>query len=421
MKDVLALLLLPGTGIRRWLLMGGIGGLVFAIGVGYTVRFYSSVGIPNFLPGIGEAILFLSLSLILVVASATKLMTLVSTAKVASLPDESLRASMMRIRGAAHAPRFVTLGGGTGLSTLLRGLKEHSHLTGIVTVADDGGSSGRLRTELGMLPPGDIRNCIVALADTEPLMKDLFQYRFPAGSQLEGHSFGNLFIAAMSGVTGSFEEAVNESNRVLNVRGRIVPSTLDNVTLIAEIATGERVAGESNIPHSGGRIDRVQIVPDKPRAYEGALDAISEAQLIIVGPGSLYTSIIPNLIVPGIAEAIQASSASVVYVCNVATQPGETDGYSVADHIAALQLHSPALGIDYVIANHDTTDLGIDYAAEHVWMGDMSGFAGEIVQADLMSDSFRPHHDPQKLANAVLHIYHGEESTNGRRFRNGNK
>ncbi|MCH7738695.1 MAG: YvcK family protein [Chloroflexi bacterium] len=414
LKEALALFLLPGTGMRRWILLGASGGLVFALGVGYMVRAFSSVAIPNFLPGAGEAIFFLILATVSIATASGKLMTMVSSARVASLPEESLRDSMLRIRERARAPRFVAIGGGTGLSALLRGLKEQTRLTGIVTVADDGGSSGRLRDELGLLPPGDIRNCIVALADAEPLMKDLFQYRFPEGSGLAGHSFGNLFIAAMSGVTGSFEDAVAESSRILNVHGKIVPSTLDNVRLAADMSHGKRVHGETNITLTEGSIKHLYLEPESPAMYEGAGAAIESAQMIIIGPGSLYTSIIPNLLVPGLTEAISNSKAPVVYICNVASQPGETDNYTVADHVRAILSHRPDLNIDYVIANADMTDLHASHRTAHVELGDMSGLDITVVEADLLALEFRTHHDSKKLAEAIMAVYHESVGGNGR-------
>ena len=245
-------------------------------------------------------------------------------------------------RERGKGPRIAAIGGGTGLSTFLRGIKERtSNVTGVVTVSDDGGSSGRLRHELGILPPGDIRNCIVALAEAEPLMKELFEYRFTEGNGLAGHSFGNLFIAAMSGVTGNFEQAVSESSRVLKVTGRIVPSTLVDVRLTADMADGTVVLGETNIAASPKRIMDVQVSPANPKAFGAAKDAIRDAELTVIGPGSLYTSLIPNLLIPGIARALIESSEPVVYVCNIATQPGETDGYTLEDHLRAIERHLP--------------------------------------------------------------------------------
>jgi uncharacterized cofD-like protein len=236
-----------------------------------------------------------------------------------------------------RGPKIVVVGGGTGLSTLLRGLKVYSaNITAIVTVADDGGSSGRLRQEFGVLPPGDIRNCLAALADQEKLLTELFQYRFQAGSGLVGHSFGNLFLTAMSEITGDLERAIAASSQVLAVRGRVLPATLSDVRLWAELADGRRIEGESNITEANGKIVKIGCTPVIHPLYQLLSRQLKEADYIIIGPGSLYTSIIPNLLVPEIADAIASRSVPRIYVCNIMTQPGETVGYSVSDHIRAI-------------------------------------------------------------------------------------
>ena len=311
-------------------------------------------------------------------------------------------------RARGRGPRIAAIGGGTGLSTFLRGIKERtSNVTGVVTVSDDGGSSGRLRSELGILPPGDIRNCIVALAEAEPLMKELFEYRFTEGNGLAGHSFGNLFIAAMSGVTGNFEQAVSESSRVLKVTGRIVPSTLVDVRLTADMADGSVVLGETNIAASPKRIRDVKVSPANPEAFDAAVNAIRDAELTVIGPGSLYTSLIPNLLIPGIARALIESDEPVVYVCNIATQPGETDGYDLRDHLQAINRHLPGLKIDFVVANSNMSPLGPDFpSSELVEAGDYRPSAGRLISADLMNDGFRGHHDPTKLASVLMDIYY---------------
>ena len=241
-------------------------------------------------------------------------------------------------------PKIAAIGGGTGLSTMLRGLKRHTNnLTAIVTVADDGGGSGILRQELGMLPPGDVRSCLEALANVEPLMGELLHYRFTEGS-LKGQSFGNLFLAALNGITGSFDQAVSRMSQVLAITGRVIPVTTSDVQLEAELENGAKVLGESKIYYCKKReecrIRRVRLLPERPPALEAALDAIREADMILLGPGSLYTSIIPNLLVDGVAEAIAESSALKIYIANVMTQEGETEGYTDADHIRAIFEHS---------------------------------------------------------------------------------
>lgn len=266
---------------------------------------------------------------------------------------------------AAQPVRVVALGGGTGLSTLLSGLKEHvarrrqeagrrpiADLAAVVTVTDDGGSSGRLRREYRILPPGDIRNCLVALSEDEALLGRLFQYRFHAGRGLRGHSFGNLFLTALSHVTGDFTRAVQLSSEVLSIRGRIFPSTAQNVTLEAVMEDGSVVAGETRITQSSKRIRRVRLVPRRVRPLPEVLEAIAKADLILVGPGSLYTSIIPNLLISGVAEAIEQSKATCVYISNLMTQPGETQGYSVTDHVRAIYQHTRRPLFDWAVINH---------------------------------------------------------------------
>lgn len=263
-----------------------------------------------------------------------------------------------KIKG--KGPKIVVVGGGTGSSVILRGFKKYtSNITAIVTVSDDGGGSGKLREDLGMLPPGDIRNCILALADTEPIMQQLLQYRFQEGS-LKGQSFGNLFIAAMNGITGNFEEAVRQMSNVLKVEGTVIPVTLEDIILFGELENGEMVRGESQIPlvarQQGQRIKKISIHPSKVTPHRHALQAIQEADAILLGPGSLYTSIIPNLLVDGLAEGICRSKALKIYVSNIMTQPGETDHYGVMDHVQAILNHRicshDQLMIEYIIANN---------------------------------------------------------------------
>lgn len=320
-----------------------------------------------------------------------------------------------RENGASEAPKVVAIGGGTGLSTLLRGLKAYTpYTTAIVTVADDGGSSGRLRRELGVLPPGDFRNCIAALADDEALITQLFQYRFGQGGDLNGHSFGNLFITALVAVTGSFERALLEAARVLAVRGRILPSTLENVTLVADVKNGKggddvqpgltRVQGESSIPKARQPIERVFLRPEGARAYPEAVRAILDADLIVAGPGSLFTSVLPNLLVQDICRAVAASSALKLYVCNVATQPGETDGLDLGGHVAALERHIGRGLFPYVLANHSPA-LGVQPSLEPVALSYPANVAYRVVEGD-MSDPAAPwRHHSGKLAGRIVEFY----------------
>jgi len=311
------------------------------------------------------------------------------------------------------APEFnvVAIGGGTGLSALLRGLKLASvNLTAIVTVADDGGSTGRIRDVFNMPAPGDIRNCLVAMADAESTMGRLFGYRFDReGSELSGHAFGNLFITAMTQVTGSFEQAVIESARVLKVRGRVLPSTVANVTLCAVLEDGSTVRGESAIAHGGPTIRKVFLEPQRPDAYGPALAAILNADLIVLGPGSLYTSVVPNLLVDGIREAIQWSSGSTVYVCNVATQHGETDHFGYADHIREIVDYLGDGELDFALVNSNpaaATAIRPEWDVEAVAYDGATRAPGgvEIIARDVVNDRNPLRHDPAKLADVLIEL-----------------
>jgi uncharacterized cofD-like protein len=323
-----------------------------------------------------------------------------------------------RIDLCVSAPEFriVVIGGGHGLSVLIRGLKKYTNnITAIVTVADDGGSSGRLRRELGMLPPGDFRNCIAALADDEALITQLFQYRFGQGNGLDGHSFGNLFITALAAVTGSFERAILEAGRVLAVQGRIVPSTLEDVTLVADLrneaaldtapASLTRVQGESAIPKTGQPIERVFLRPDSARAYPEAVRALLDADLIIAGPGSLFTSVLPNLLVKGIRQAMVASPALCIYVCNVATQPGETDGFDVGQHVAALQAHTGTGLFPWVLANNHCRVGPAHSQLEMVDLRFAQDGGYQVIEGNLVDPTSPWQHDSKKLAAHIQTFY----------------
>lgn len=307
---------------------------------------------------------------------------------------------------------IVTIGGGTGLSTLLRGIKyEPVKITAIVTAGDDGGSSGRLRTEFNVPAPGDIRNCLVALADSETLLGDLFQYRFDSeGSGLDGHSFGNLFITALAKVSGSFEQAIIESGRVLNIRGAVYPSSTENIVVGAEMADGTTLRGETTIVNAREGINRVFLDPPTAEAYLPAVTAILEADLVVLGPGSLYTSVIPNLMVEGIAHALRHTPAEKVYVCNVATQPGETDNYGVVDHVRGIQRHLGDLPIDRIIVNSnlEPSETGIkpEWGVSAVEFNGLDEFEGRLVvePRDVVNPDFPLRHDPQKLARVLVEL-----------------
>jgi len=354
--------------------------------------------------------------IIILILGIKMLMRSFIAAYVPSSKDSELVDILYQRKQLGRGPKVVTIGGGTGLSVLLSGLKEHtSNITAVVTVADDGGSSGRLRQEFDILPPGDIRNCLVALADAPALMRDLFQFRFNTNSELSGHSFGNLFITVMTRLTGDFEKAIKETSKVLALRGQVIPSTLNNVVLVAEHKDGTTTVGEDKIPRSRRPIKRVSLDPAEPQATPDAIKAIEEAQIIVLGPGSLYTSIIPNLLIKEIAQAVANSGAIKVYVCNVMTQPGETDGLSVSDHIKALVGHSHPRILDYCIIN--TGEIPAEmlkrYAEESSYLVINDRKKIESMGYRVIEDDFAVieegviRHDAERLANIILGL--GEE------------
>jgi uncharacterized cofD-like protein len=425
-KSKLQAMMLPG--IKRWIALILIGMVVIVDGVllvmgkhpidtlltfvKETLRDISH----NVLPYSVSGVIAISFGVIIIGAGLIKL---VQDVLKAYLPEdrESIPDVLYKRRYLDRGARVVVIGGGTGLSNLLKGLKTYTHnLTAIVTVGDDGGSSGRLREELGVLPPGDIRNCITALADEEKLVTELFRYRFKSGQGLEGHSFGNLFLSAVYAITdGDMLEAVKVASRVLNSCGQVLPSSLAKIALIAETEDGSFVRGESNIPENKLRIERLACEPVNPAATPAALEAIAHAELIVLGPGSLYTSIIPNLLIEGIVDAIKGSAAQKIYVCNVMTQRGETQRYSASDHVEALLKHAKCSGesvasfVHAVLVNNQPLTKPYD--------GEFNDDPPTPVQCDpekiaqlgvvpephpLLGDSSSFHHDPDKLARALM-------------------
>lgn len=412
-------LLRPGLHVKRWFLVLLAGMVVVSLGLGlaisdvyHTGSFpdWVSVATLQFVPQLVRAAIGLGIGGALCAYGFVGLYRSLADVLPANSPSLIDRIYEYRVR--QGGPRIVCIGGGTGMPTVLRGLKHHSaNITAIVTVGDDGGSSGRLRREHGILPPGDFRNNIVALAEVEPLMARLFQYRFGEGSSLGGHSFGNLFVLAMTGITGNFEQALRETSRVLAVQGIILPSTLQDVEICAQFADGSEVCGESRIPEVGKPIERVYLKPDHPAAQPEAVSAILEAELIVLGPGSLFTSVVPNLLVEGIAKALIQSDGLKVYVCNVATQPGETDGYNVQAHIDALVRHLPGQTnpIDVVIAPlHPDPTLGMEPGVGLVTTSPSRSTHPRVVVEDVVRNDLPLRHDPDKLATALMRAYEEE-------------
>ncbi|PIP19623.1 MAG: hypothetical protein COT38_00915 [Candidatus Omnitrophica bacterium CG08_land_8_20_14_0_20_41_16] len=394
----------PGIGIKRWIGLSAFGVLVL-IFAAVRLRSDEFLGIQML-----DSIILFSGIIILILGVKRMMRSFIAVFMPASRGTE-LFDIIYRSKQLNRGPNVVVVGGGTGLSVLLTGLKQFSsNLSAIVTVADDGGSSGRIREEFDMLPPGDIRNCLVALADAPALMRDLFQFRFDTNSQLSGHSFGNLFITVMTQLTGDFEKAIKETSKVLALRGKVIPSTLTKVVLVAEHKDGSTTVGENKIPKTHLSINRVYLNPNNPQATPDAIHAIHEARIIILGPGSLYTSIIPNLLIKEVTEAIVSSDAVKVYVCNVMTQPGETDGYSASDHIRVLLAHSHPRVIDYCIVNTGEVPQAIlrCYAQQGSYLvvndrRKIEAMGYRVIEDDfgIIEDAL-VRHDPSKLAKNIL-------------------
>jgi uncharacterized cofD-like protein len=426
----------PGIFVKRWLFTIYVGVLMTVLGLAIWLKltpifwifqtidrifeFLAKV-MPNYLSG--PLVLICGLFLIFWGHSRS----LGEISKVLR-PDggQTLLDMLWNNRRLNRGPKIVAIGGGTGLSTLLRGLKLYSaNLTAIVTVADDGGSSGRLRRDFGVLPPGDIRNCIAALADEEKLLTELFQYRFEAGDGLIGHSFGNLFLTAMSEITGDLERAVVASSKVLAIRGRVLPATLCDVTLWARLADGETIEGESNIGCAEEQIVEIGCYPANPPALPAAIAAIKEADYIIMGPGSLYTSVISNLLVPEIAEAIAARKVPRIYVCNIMTQPGETTGYSVADHIESIDRACGQKLFDAVLVQKSlpSNDCLQNYANENSYpvlldRDDVKQLGRSIFSVNVMEEDPNNRylrHNPRRLAKALIHFYRRAQESSPQR------
>jgi len=409
--------LTPGLGVKRWLLLAIVGAALFVNGFsryltdeGYTLRINELVDtvVNEFLPPGWLSWIFMALGAVLVALGIWRWLNAIVSA-VAPHGTNALEAVRRRRLGTGY--RIVVVGGGTGLATMLRGLKKlTTNLTAVVTVSDDGGSSGRLRTELGVLPPGDIRNCLVALADDEALVTELFRFRFEEGEGLSGHSFGNLFLVAMTGITGNFDEAIKVSSRVLNVKGRVLPSTLAVARLCAKMRDGSTVEGETNITHARGAIEAVYLDPPFAAPLDEVIAAIREADAIVLGPGSLYTSIMPNLLVERIGAEIAAASAVKIYVCNVMTQPGETDDYTASDHVRALLRCAGANVCEVAVVNDELPrKLREAYAEEGqvpvaVDEDELAKLGVRVVRANVISETDTVRHDSDRLAAVVVSI-----------------
>ena len=415
--------LYPGMRFKRWFLLFAVG--VFITGIGLALLFnykyldlieesifravYLWQGTYNYMMVsiVGIAAIVLGVVLMLI---ATR--NVIRSIILVLLPNKSERLVDMiyEMRKLGRGPNVTVIGGGHGLSVLLRGIKTvTSNVTAVVTVADDGGSSGRLREDLGIIPPGDLRNCLVALADTEPLMEKLFQYRFEGQGELAGHSFGNLFLAAMNEVTGDMETALKKSSKVLAVKGNVLPASREYVRLDAIMEDGTVVEGESHIPEVHKRIRRVKLFPEKVQPVQSALDALKNADAIILGPGSLYTSVMPNLLVEGVADALRMSKAIKIYICNVMTQPGETDGYTASMHVKAILDHAGKGTVDFVLVN--STEISSEMQEYYAKQGaypvkvdeaEINALGVGVVKADIINETEVIRHNPDKLCKSVM-------------------
>lgn len=416
--------LIPGLQVKRWFALIFIGATMMAFGflilcdikpVFYTMEFVRKIAMNISTEWVAFTIIMFGAAMFFKGWQKTNLSILdLNNGR----EKETILEALYRRRKLNRGPKIVAIGGGTGLSMLLKGIKHiTNNITAVVTVGDDGGSSGRLREGMGILPPGDIRNCIAALADDEDLITKLFQYRFKSGEGLEGHSFGNLFLTALCAITGDMVRAVKESSNVLSIRGRVLPSTLDDMKLVAEMEDGRIIRGESNIPEAHGKVKRLFTDPVDCKPLEDVITAIKEADLIIMGPGSLYTSVIPNLLIEEIAREVVASNAKKIYVCNIMTQPGETDNYSVSDHVSAMMRHANARKlVDAVLVNDFIpANLASKYKAASSYpvkidLENLKKLGVKIFSKKLIEDSKEGlvRHSSNRVARAIYYWYKRE-------------
>ncbi len=402
--------LYPGMRVKRWALLCCFG--VILCSVGFVLAL-------NDIQRSSGSIMVL-VGFVLVYVSIRKIIKSVVTVLLPQRENELVNI-MYQKRYLERGPRITVIGGGSGLPVLLHGLKEFtSNITAVVTVADDGGSSGRLRSQFNIPPPGDIRNCLVALADAEPLMSDLFQFRFKDSGEFEGHNFGNLFILAMLKVTGDFEKAIRESSKILAIRGRVVPSTLKKATLVAQHADGTETAGESNISKVASRIQRLYLQPQDCQASEDALFAIENSDAIVIGPGSLYTSILPNLLIENLSAALARARCPKIYICNVMTQTHETDGYTAFDHVNAIAEHARPDVLSHVIVNSGTIPPAI--LAKYQKMGavqvtadtdKIASLGYQVIEENIVNTVDMVRHNPRRVSKLILEIVNTEKRKNG--------
>ena len=415
-QQYLLFLLIPGISLKRWFGVGAIGFALIAIGIIFALKISTGPTLISFLETVSlrdqspylRGGLFIGMGLV-----GAFIAFLGLTRSLGHIENRTrnwpILDSLYVDRILGSGPRITVIGGGSGLPNLLRGLKHYtSNISAVVTVADDGGSSGRLRSELGILPPGDIRNCLVALADSEDVMQQLMDYRFESEGQLDGHSFGNILIAALTGIGGDFYRGVEVAGELLAIRGRVIPSTLNNVTLVGSTVSGETLIGETRVGNSSDRLRSLTLIPPDPTAHPEAVRAIEDADLVVIGPGSLFTSIVPNLLIADITAALADSPAFKVYVCNVAEEPAQTEGYSVLDHLRVVQHYGGDQVVDAVVANNNVpeglTPAGLEFIQNKTpWTDDVILVEADIIDETDETSSAR--HDPIKLSNTIAEAY----------------
>ncbi len=417
----LMLVMQPGIGLKRWAGLAVIGLLMLVLGVVFAVsgspsatflKVGRAITLSSVLPAIWRGVLFAGLGGAIAGFALFRLykIALFGASYTAGERGVIENLSMHRLR--RGGPRIVAIGGGTGLSSLLRGLKRYTEeITAVVTVADDGGSSGRLRNELGIPPPGDARQCLIALSESEPLMEEVLTYRFDSGEGgLQGHNVGNLLLAALTRTRGSFHAALQATAKLLAVKGQVVPSSISsNLVLVAETASGQVLTGETAISRAGERLKRLWVEDPACEVNPAAVAAIGEADAIVIGPGSLYTTIIPNFLVPGLADAVRRSRGSKIFVCNVATEHGETDGMGASEHLEIFRRHAQ-VEVTHFLLNDHPRPIAPESHQEPVVPQPPNDFSGRLMVRDLIDERMSTRHDPQKLAEAVMECVRGAQS-----------
>lgn len=413
LRNSLLILLIPGLSLKRWLVIGVVGVIAITVGAVFALNVSTGPTFISFLENISlrgaspymRGTVFIGIGILGAIVAALGLLRSLRQAQIRTR-HWNLLDSLYVERVLGSGPKVALIGGGSGMPGLLRGMKHYtSNITAIVTMADDGGSSGRLRDELGIQPPGDIRNCLVALADSEDVMRQLMDYRFSSNGQLNGHSFGNMLIAALAGIGGDFSRGVEVAGELLAIRGRVVPSTATDVTLVASTASGETLIGETQVAMATDRLRSLTLVPADPVPHPDAIAAIKDADLIVFGPGSLFTSIVPNLLINEIATAVSESTAFKIYVCNVAEEPKQTEGFSVLDHLNIVRHYGGMRSVHVVVANDNIPEAPTPAGLAFIEQDSNWNDSAMLVEADVIDDVNTARHDSDKLIAVIAETY----------------